>query len=123
MQRDGEIHLERLLAQLANSGNKSHRRNRHMPRAQVEAIRTVEDTQRLQDIIIVMQRLAHAHQDDVGNVINRRAARQTFRRPGGGPQLTCKVEHLRNDLSRAQMTIKAHLARRAKCAAVGAARL
>src|SRR2546423_11589204 len=123
MERDGEIHLEWLLAQLANSRNESHRRNRHVPRAQVEAIGTIEDTQRLQDIIVVMQRLAHAHQDDVGNAINRRAARQTFRCPGSGPQLTRKVEYLRDDLSRAQMTIKAHLTRRAKCAAVGAARL
>src|SRR5579863_1835883 len=87
----------------------------------MKTIRAVQGTQRLQDISIIMQRFAHAHKNKVGYMVNGCAAGQTCRRPGYSTQLSCKVENLCDDLARAQMAVKAHLPRRAKRTAKGAA--
>ena len=44
-------------------------------RTQAEAVGTVKDAQRLQDVLVVVQRLPHTHQDNIGNMVNRPAAR------------------------------------------------
>src|SRR6266487_2228009 len=120
MQRNGQIHLQRLLAKFANSWNQPHRRNSHVSCAQVKTIRTVQNTQRLHDIIIIMQRFAHAHQDNIGNVVNgstpiRVTAKVALCRPWCISQFSSKEEYLCHNLSCSEMTIKTHLTCCAEC--------
>src|SRR5258706_11169044 len=121
MQRDCQVHLQGFLAEFSYSWNKSHGRDGHMASPQVEALGAVEDAQRLQHIAIVMQRFAHAHQNDVGNVTDGWAAWESCSSPRGGPQFTRKEEDLVDNFTRAEVTVKAHLSRGAKSTAIGAA--
>src|SRR5437763_9401046 len=94
-----------------------------MPCAQIKAISTIQYMQIPQHIVIIMQWLAHTHQDNVRNVINGNTARNPFRGPRYGPQLAGKEEDLGYNLSRTQMTIKAHLTRCAEGTAISTTRL
>src|SRR6266446_7181434 len=123
VQGDGKVDLQRLLAEPTNGRDKPHGRDGHVACPQVEPLWTVQDTQRLQNVFVVMQRFTHAHQDDIRHMIDWFAARETSRRPWCGPQLASEVEHLGHDLPCAQMTVKTHLSRCAEGATKGAAYL
>src|SRR5436305_10894189 len=90
-----------------------------MPGTKLKACGTIENAQRLQDIIIVVERLAHAHQYDIGNVVDRLAARESCCMPGSRTEFAGKVEYLSHDLTCAQVAIEAHLAGSTKGTAKG----
>jgi hypothetical protein len=69
--------------------------------------------QRLPQVGIVGQRLAHAHHDDVADACCVRRE----------PQPALEVEHLRDDLAGRQVALQAHLRGGAEGAAHGAAGL
>src|SRR5437899_6273738 len=91
-----------------------------MPGAKVKTIRNVQYAQRLHDIVIIMQRFAHTHQNKVGYVVNGSVSngateRVAPRRPWCISQFSSKEEYLCDNLPCCEMTIKTHLTCCAKC--------
>ena len=101
-------------------GTSADGRDRHVPRADVQSFGHVEDAQRVQRVLVVVQRLAHAHEDEVGDVVDARAV---GRLPRFAAQFAGEVQHLGDDLAGGEVAVEAHLPRRAEGAAIGAARL
>src|SRR6266566_574779 len=91
-----------------------------MPGAKVKTIRIVQYAQRLHDIVIIMQRFAHTHQNKVGYVVNGSVSNGATERVAPSrqwciSQFSSKEEYLCDNLPCCEMTIKTHLTCCAKC--------
>ena len=82
VQRDRQVRHQLLLRQLVEHRHEADRRQRDAPRAHRQAVLVVEDPQRLHRRVVVVQRLAHAHQHDVERRSCRSRARARGRAPG-----------------------------------------
>src|SRR5262249_25222154 len=65
VERDGQVRHHRLRREPFERGQEADGRQRRAPRREMESLLIREDAQRLHRLVIVVQRLAHAHQDDV----------------------------------------------------------
>lgn len=108
VQRDGERELLGNICKLANSRDNAAGRNSKVTCSNADAIGVVEDTQRLEDLVVVGKRLALAHEHD---------ARCALAKVIGD------MEHLVNDLLCGQRTLEAVQAGSAKCTSHTAAGL
>ena len=108
VERKREAHLQRLLGELADARREAAGGNRDVPRADADAPMRVDDLDRLHQVGVIRQRLAHAHEDDVVDLRLRRAL---------------GLDDLRDDLARRQVALEALQPARAELAAVGAADL
>ena len=70
VQRKRERHGDFEVAQLANCRGHAHRRHRDLARADTQAPRCVDGADGLSHAVEIRQRLAHAHEDDIGNAAN-----------------------------------------------------
>jgi len=62
-----EVELQRFLGEAVDARRHTDRRHRDGPRRQIEAGLIVEKTAGAQRLVVVVERLAHAHEDDVGH--------------------------------------------------------
>jgi hypothetical protein len=106
-----QAHGQRLVGQPLDPGHPAGCRDRNVTCAEVEALRVVHGVTRRQHLVVVQERLAHAHHDDV---------------PDGRPAVAQDAgqrQELLDDLARPQAAPEAHLAGRAERAGERAARL
>ena len=108
MQGDRQPDLQRLIRQLPDLRGQTARGHRDVPRAQADAPRRVDDPDGLQELVVIGQRLAHSHEDEVVHALSSGFL---------GPQ------DLLDDLARPQVALPAVQPARAKFAAVGAPHL
>ena len=140
MQGDGQPELQRLVGQLADLRREAAGGNRDLARADAAAPGRVEDVQRLEQVVVIRQRLAHAHDDEVADEAlgwvgtpSREAVRVLAGADASAQaSLTCALalafpaldrQHLVDDFLHAQIAFPAVEAARAEFAAVGAADL
>ena len=98
MQRDREVRHQRFGRQPLERRQHAHGRQRHALRRHGEPVLVVEHPQRLHRVVVVVQRLAHAHQHDVELRVEqaelaapaRGPARRSRRRSGCGPAPSCR---------------------------------
>ena len=123
VQRHGQAHLAFLISHPMDAGDHADGGQGDFFRAQTHAGAIAEDIHGFHDRVIVMQRLAHAHQHDIAQplmpVVRRRVRgfrqrRIFFHRV---TQHTIHMHRLCDDLAGSEVPGVAHLARRAKHAA------
>ena len=107
VQRDGQPDLQALVGQPPHLRHQTRRRQRDAAGAQPQPVRVHQQPDRAQRLVVVGQRLAHAHEHDVGHR-SRRAA---------------EAQHLLDDLARLEIAGEAELAGDAEDAAHRAAGL
>ena len=100
VQRDGERELLGDICKLANSRDNAAGRNSKVTCSNADAIGVVEDTQRLEDLVVVGKRLALTHEHDTRCSLAK---------------VVGDMEHLVNDLLCGQRTLKAVQAGSAEC--------
>ena len=108
MQRHGQLHLEALARQPPDARNDPAGAERDAPRADVQAVRMIEDAHGFENFVVIVERLAHAHVDDVVGPLAERRRHEL---------------HLRDDLPRRKAARESALGARAKHAAHPAAHL
>jgi hypothetical protein len=110
VQRDCQVRHHRLAGESLDGRNQSHGRQGNAPGTHRESLLVAQDATRRQHLIVVVQRLAHPHQDDVEpHLVQTERGRQQ--------------PHLGDDLSRRQIAGEAHFARQTEGAVHGAADL
>ena len=119
VEADGEAEAQRLLGELEDLGHDAGSRYRHPPGPEAETPGGVDDTQGGEQVVVVGQGLAHAHDHDV---IERG---QPFGGAGGvGLVLdTADLDELGDDLPDRKVALPALQAGGAELAAIGAADL
>ena len=65
VQRDRQLELDALFGQTPDARHNAAGAERDMTRADVDAFLVVENTQGAQDVIVIIKRLPHAHDDNV----------------------------------------------------------
>lgn len=88
MERDGQVDRDTLVRQPADARHQPHRGDGHVPEAQARPLRGMCRPQKAQHLVVIVQRLAHAHHHQPRHPARRRL-------PGRG-------EVLRHDLPRRQ---------------------
>ena len=68
VQRYGEVQLVRFPSQLSDFRDQPHGGNRKVPGADVHALGVVHHGDRAHGVVVVCERLAHAHEHDVGDL-------------------------------------------------------
>ena len=111
VQGDGQRRLALLIGVAADGGDQSHSGNGDFARAQVEAGFVGQAVNGGEGVVVIVQRLAHAHHHNVGDVLL------------GLGQFVSKIKHLGHDFADGEVAEEAHLPGGAKDAAHGAARL
>ena len=73
--------------------HQAHGRQRHAPRAHRQALLVVQDAQRLHRRVVVVQRLAHAHQHDVERLVDQveRVGEHAHLRRRSPPSSGCRI--------------------------------
>ena len=120
VQADGQVHLRQLVDHAVDPRHHARRADRDVACADPQPLRVVQQAHRLEHAVGVVQRLAHAHEDDVV------VAAARARTPVGAkrqPRVTVPVQHLVDDLARRQLAAEPGLAGGAERAAHRAARL
>ena len=99
VQRNRQIHLHALGGERIDLRNDADGRNRNMAMSEVEALRVVEQAHCIHHRVVIVERLAHAHEHDVGDpaALLREMVRE--------------VSRLIEDLGRGEMTGEAGPAR------------
>ena len=120
MQRDGERDGA-VLAQAVDRGHEPRRRQRDAAARQAVGVVVEEHPERRHHAVVVGERLAHAHQHDVGD--RRPALLDPRYRDAVGEQRTVRVPELPDDLGRRQIAVEALLAGGAERAVERATRL
>src|SRR5215207_5326881 len=69
MQGDGQVELLRLVGEAPDLVHQSACRDGDVPRRQAEAVRVVQDPERKHELFVVQHRLAHPHDDHVGDAL------------------------------------------------------
>ena len=67
MQRDRELYPE-IGADPGDHRHHPRRRQRNPPARDIDALLVHDDAQRLNDIVVIIERLAHAHHDNIGEL-------------------------------------------------------
>ena len=67
MKTDGQVDPESFLGQFGQTGYMSHRRQGDFAARKVKCLRCEQNFYRPDDVIVVVQRLAHSHEDEIGN--------------------------------------------------------
>ena len=99
VQRDRELHLQRLAGQAVDAGHPAGGRDGDRARAEAEAVRVVGEPAEAEHLVVVVERLAHAHQDHVAD-------------PGlVAARLARRPQELLEDLARPQVPAEPHRAR------------
>ena len=96
VQRDRQVRHDRFIRQPGERGDDANRRQRDPARRDSGAVRTGEDPQRAHRRIIVVQWLAHAHQDDVDRLFKQ-------------AQLRSQQAYLPDDFAGRQISLEPHL--------------
>ncbi len=108
---DGEVDLPLLVRKTVDLGNQPHRRNGETTGAEIVSGSVIESIDRLHRVVVIMERFAHAHKDDVGHDLV-----PFF-------QHARVIQHLRDNLAAREMAFEPHLSRRAKDTSHRATRL
>ena len=108
MERDGQIGVG-VFSQLPHPGNNAAGGDRYPAVGEVQSPLFGEDGEGLEQIFQIVQRLTHAHEDDIGDL--GRADALFFRL---GPQKIIHGADLAHDLARGEITDKAHGGREAE---------
>ena len=111
VQRDRELHLQRLRREAVDARHPPGRGDRDRAGTEPEPGRVVGQPAEGEHLVVVVERLAHAHQHDVGDP------------PAVAPRLARRPQQLLEDLAAGEVAAEAHGARRAERAREGAARL
>ena len=111
VQADGEVELQVFLGEAVDARHHTDRRHGDGPCREVETGLVVEQTAGAQRLVVVVERLAHAHEDDVGD-----ATPVVAEQPR-------KVEHLVDHLLGREIAAQAQAPRGAEGATHGAADL
>ena len=82
VQRDRQVRHDRLARQPLERRQQADGRERDPPRRQREPVLVGQDPQRLHRLVVVVQRLAHPHQDDVEGACRAGRAHRPARGPG-----------------------------------------
>ncbi len=86
MQRYGQLHLQPLIRELPDAGHDAAGADGDAPRADVESVGVVQEAHGFQGRVVVVERLAHAHVDDVVRPLPQRRRKAVDLRddfPGG----------------------------------------
>ena len=114
MEGDGKLELKTFCCQSLDSRYDAAGADGDVPRANVQSLLFVEDLQRAQHVVVVVERFAHSHDDDVG---------RTHERAVLHCQQANALHHLSDDFSGRQVAALAELSAGAKCAAECTSRL
>lgn len=116
---DGEVEGAFFAGEAENAGNDADGAERDTLGGEGEAAVVAQDVDRAHDGVVVVERFAHAHQDDVAEPF----AGGVCGRGGGGAEGAGDVSGLGDDFAGGEMARVAHLAGGTKDAAHGAADL
>jgi len=116
VQRDREVILLRHFGEAANLRREAAGGHGDLARADVQPPRRVENFERPDEVVVVGERLAHAHHNDVVYQPPLRLGRLTAL----GQVPTLDSQHLIHDLGCVEVALVAHETACAKLAAVGA---
>ena len=83
VQRDGEGELFRLVCELADLRREAAGGNRDLPRADASAPRRIQQAQSSEQIVVVGERFAHAHDDEIVHEVTAGEAAACFTRGEG----------------------------------------
>lgn len=97
VQADSQVDLQVLLGKALDLRNQANGTDGEAARTHVETVGVIQGTNGRKSGIIVMERLAHAHDHDIGEVILIFA------------QMALEMQHLGNDLTGREVAFEAHL--------------